>query len=188
MGTWGRAVLSDDFARDTYDEFIRSFNAGGDRAAITRQMITSSAEEISDSDDGPIFWLALAKAQWDTGPVDQEVLPSRAHRRAWRGPRSVEGSRQSRARKATTGPRRVRRSASVTEPEAQEGETSRISTGDLSTYSVSSSRHAGTIAPDSSLCGSGGRANQAREPNGTDVGICKSFAWAEAAWLGPLVS
>jgi len=74
MGTWGRAILSDDFARDTYDEFIRSFNAGEERAAITRQMITSSAEDISDTDDGPIFWLALAKAQWDTGSVDQEVL------------------------------------------------------------------------------------------------------------------
>jgi len=74
MGTSGRAILADDFARDIYDAFMRSFNGGGERQSITRQLIASSADSIGDSDDGPIFWLALAKAQWDTGVVDRDVL------------------------------------------------------------------------------------------------------------------
>jgi hypothetical protein len=74
MGTWGRAILSDDFARDVYDEFIANYNRGVDRETISQQLIQSSTNEISDTDDGPVFWLALAKAQWDTGPVQTAVL------------------------------------------------------------------------------------------------------------------
>ncbi len=74
MGTWGRAILSDDFARDIYDEFISSYNRGVARDEITEQLIRSSRGEIADADDGPVFWLALAKAQWDTGTVDRRIL------------------------------------------------------------------------------------------------------------------
>jgi hypothetical protein len=73
MGTWGKAILSDDEARDVYDAYIRAYNAGGEPSEITRELIATSAEQIEDSDDGPIFWLALAKAQWDVGALDADV-------------------------------------------------------------------------------------------------------------------
>lgn len=74
MGTWGRGILSDDFARDIYDDYVRAFNRGEERDQITQRLIAANAHGIDDPDEGPVFWLALAKAQWDTGPVDDQLL------------------------------------------------------------------------------------------------------------------
>ena len=74
MGTWGPAILSDDFARDVYDCYLRAYNAGAERDQIAAELLAANVHALKDPDDGPVFWLALAKAEWDTGAVDPEVL------------------------------------------------------------------------------------------------------------------
>ena len=73
VGTWGRAILSDDFARDVYDEYLRLYDAGRGREEIARQLLSAHSADL-DEDDVPLFWLALAKAEWETGEVSANVL------------------------------------------------------------------------------------------------------------------
>ncbi|MGA7616831.1 MAG: hypothetical protein WBX15_16795, partial [Thermoanaerobaculia bacterium] len=73
MGTWGIGVLADDFAADVYDAFMRRFDALESRETIITSLAKQFAEEVLDVDEGPVFWLALAKAAWDTGPISTEL-------------------------------------------------------------------------------------------------------------------
>jgi hypothetical protein len=74
MGTWSTSILGDDFASDVYGEFIEAYNDGKELKTIRHELESKNRSEINDSDDGSIFWLALAKAQWDCGSLDSDVL------------------------------------------------------------------------------------------------------------------
>jgi hypothetical protein len=73
MGTWGDGILSDDFARDVYDEYLERYNAGGDHPTVFAAVKKRFRSDLQDSDYGPLFWLAVAKAQWDCGDLNPEV-------------------------------------------------------------------------------------------------------------------
>lgn len=74
MGTSGDSILADDDAREVYDHYRRLINQGQDDAAVRQALERSWADSIADSDDGPIFWFAVAQAQWEFGKLDPEVM------------------------------------------------------------------------------------------------------------------
>jgi hypothetical protein len=74
MGAWSTTILGDDFAADVYGEFIEAYNGGKELNSIRRELEGKNQNELRDPDEGPIFWLALAKAQWDCGSLDADVL------------------------------------------------------------------------------------------------------------------
>ena len=41
---------------------------------MRQELERSWADSIADSDDGPIFWFAVARAQWKFGALDPDVL------------------------------------------------------------------------------------------------------------------
>lgn len=74
MGAWGTAILSDDTAQDVYSDYMDRYDENVDVTEIRRRLEAENAEVIADPDDGPVFWLALAKAQWMCGVLDADIL------------------------------------------------------------------------------------------------------------------
>lgn len=73
MGAWSTSILSDDFASDVYAGFMDAYNDGVELEAIRTTLERECADALADSDEGPVFWLALAKAQWDCGALEVDV-------------------------------------------------------------------------------------------------------------------
>jgi hypothetical protein len=73
MGTSGTALYSDDTACDVRDEFVQLLARLRDPAQATASLLQSWKEQISDMDEGPVFWLALAETQWKYGCLDAAV-------------------------------------------------------------------------------------------------------------------
>jgi len=73
MGAWGTAILSDDTARDVYDSYMAKYNEGLAHEDIREQLLEECAEMLDDMDDGPVFWLGFAKAQWECGALQDDV-------------------------------------------------------------------------------------------------------------------
>ena len=74
MGAWGTGVLSDDLVCDVVGSYKELFNRGGSPAQIRQQVLQAYAESIRDPDEGPLVWIAVAKAQWDCGRLEPSVL------------------------------------------------------------------------------------------------------------------
>lgn len=74
MGSWGAGILQDDTVLDVIEEFKRFLKVTQSIKESTIKIIESNKELIEDADDGPLFWIALAKCQWDYGTLDNEVL------------------------------------------------------------------------------------------------------------------
>lgn len=75
MGTWGFNILDDDTTRDVYDDYMEAFNAKVAPDDIMRELEAKYPSAIGDDeDDGPLFVLAVAKAQWDCGHLRPETI------------------------------------------------------------------------------------------------------------------
>jgi hypothetical protein len=74
MGTWGTAIQSNDTSLEVYWLFFDLFNKGHEVKEISERLINENQETIAGEDDCSNFWLALAKAQWETGQLDPVVL------------------------------------------------------------------------------------------------------------------
>jgi hypothetical protein len=74
MGTWGFNVLDDDAALDVYEAYLERFNAGESHERILAKITADNAEMVKDADEGPVFWLGVARAQWDCGALSAGVL------------------------------------------------------------------------------------------------------------------
>ena len=74
MGAWGTGVLSDDTAHDVYDSYLDLFNRGNTAEAIRANVLKEYSEILDDEDEGPLAWLGIAKAQWDCGQLEPEVM------------------------------------------------------------------------------------------------------------------
>ena len=74
MGTWGVGVLQDDTARDIYDDYIGLFNTLVPHAEVVARLEREHASSFTDADEGPLAWLAVAKAQWDCGALSADLL------------------------------------------------------------------------------------------------------------------
>lgn len=73
MGTWGAKLYQDDIAQDVRDKFKDLLRRGKTAEEITKNLIAEYEYAINDSDDGPIFWFALADTQWELGRLMPEV-------------------------------------------------------------------------------------------------------------------
>jgi hypothetical protein len=75
MGTWGAGIFSNDTACDVRDAYRMALEDGLDDQAAQQQVLDELAGVLDDDTciDGPQVWLALAKAQWQLGRLDEHV-------------------------------------------------------------------------------------------------------------------
>lgn len=84
-------VGEDDFSADVYCAFFDYYNENLSFDDIRCRVEEEFREEKDSLEDGHLFWLALAKAQWQAGRLDEDVLKKVQHiiesgldRRAWK--------------------------------------------------------------------------------------------------------
>lgn len=73
MGAWGVAIFSDDTAADIKSDWQAGLREGQDPASLTKDLVMNYDDIIKDVDEGKIFWLALAAAQYETGHLEADV-------------------------------------------------------------------------------------------------------------------
>jgi hypothetical protein len=73
VGTWSTSILGSDVALDVREQYLALLSEGLEGPAASRQVIADNKEAIRDTDDGPVFWLALAATQWEYGRLQREV-------------------------------------------------------------------------------------------------------------------
>lgn len=69
MGAWGPGIFSDDLAADVRDEWREAILGGADAAHASESLIGRYREESGE----PVFWIALAAAQMETGRLQPDV-------------------------------------------------------------------------------------------------------------------
>jgi hypothetical protein len=74
MGAWGHGIRQDDFVCDVIEDFKGLMKAGKTIAEATKTVEATFAAELEDDDEGPLFWIALADAQWTYGGLEPRVL------------------------------------------------------------------------------------------------------------------
>lgn len=72
LGTWGTAIFSDDLACDIKDDYIKHIIKGRTSEEATELLKNEVLPELED-DELPVFWIALAMAQWQKGRLVDEV-------------------------------------------------------------------------------------------------------------------
>lgn len=73
MGAWGPGLYQDDVAVEVRDYYKDQLRRGKTGAEITQVLISENKYLLSDSDDSPIFWFALADTQWSLGRLEDFV-------------------------------------------------------------------------------------------------------------------
>lgn len=73
MGTYGAALFHDDIANDVRDDFLNLLRQGHSPDESSKALLSQWATSIDDSDDGPVFWLALAATQCEYGCLQADV-------------------------------------------------------------------------------------------------------------------
>lgn len=79
MGTWGPKLYQDDLAEDIRDYYKDQLHRGKTGKEITQELIVQNEDAISDPDDAPIFWFALADTQWNLGRLEGFVREQALH-------------------------------------------------------------------------------------------------------------
>ena len=74
MGTWGYKVKQDDFVLDVIDYFNRQLKQNQNLEQTTKEVLNEFSFVFDDSDDGPLFWMALAEIQWQYGYLQENIL------------------------------------------------------------------------------------------------------------------
>lgn len=74
MGAWGTSITSDDTVSDVVDHVLGRMKRGDSLLAACTSAERTFSAELSDPDDGPLIWLALAHVQWKSGSVAPRVL------------------------------------------------------------------------------------------------------------------
>jgi len=73
MGALGTAVFADDVAVDVRDQYLSLLAEGATDKRALETMLHDWSDSIANSDDGPIFRLALAATQWEYGRLNAKV-------------------------------------------------------------------------------------------------------------------
>jgi len=73
VGAWGTAIFSDDVACDVRDQYRELIEDQVPDVAAEQQVLESWRAELSDEDDGPAVWLALAATQSKLGRLSERV-------------------------------------------------------------------------------------------------------------------
>ncbi|VTQ88092.1 hypothetical protein [Hathewaya histolytica] len=74
MGAWGTAIFSDDTADDIRSEYNSLLSVGAtDEEATSIIFNMYYFDECEGTEDEPIFWFALALAQWKKGRLTEDI-------------------------------------------------------------------------------------------------------------------
>lgn len=73
MGAWGPKLYQDDIAEDIREYYKDQLRRGKTGSEITQELMKQNEYVLSDSDDAPIFWFALADTQWNLGRLEDFV-------------------------------------------------------------------------------------------------------------------
>ncbi|ERJ13300.1 hypothetical protein [Haloplasma contractile] len=73
MGAWGTKLYQDDVTEDVRDHYKDQLKRGKSNEEIVKEMLIEFDDYISDPDDEPLFWFALADTQWKLGRLLPEV-------------------------------------------------------------------------------------------------------------------
>ena len=73
MGSWGPKLYQDDLAEDIKDYYKDQLHRGKTGSEITQDIIRQNEFELSDEDEAPVFWFALADTQWKLGRLEDFV-------------------------------------------------------------------------------------------------------------------
>jgi len=73
MGTWGVAIFSDDLAADLRSDFRDLIGDGLTATEATERLLAEYASSVEDSDEMPVFWIALAITQWKLGRLEDRT-------------------------------------------------------------------------------------------------------------------
>lgn len=76
MGTWGNGILQDDTVLDVIEEFKKYLKESSDVVIATTKTIEKNKDILDDEDSALLFWIALAKCQWEYGKLDPLVFES----------------------------------------------------------------------------------------------------------------
>src|SRR5262245_41437285 len=74
MGTSGTSITSDDTVADVVADVVDELKRGATLRDASSRALERFKEQLQDSDDGPLVWLALAHVQWKYGEVDPIVM------------------------------------------------------------------------------------------------------------------
>jgi len=74
MGTWGTNVTEDDLSSDVIHDFMNAFNEVKHPGEIRKTLEHAYASSLWNPDEEHVFWLALAKVQWDVEALDEDVF------------------------------------------------------------------------------------------------------------------
>lgn len=73
MGAWGPKLYQDDMAGEVRDYYKDQLHRGKTGKEVTQELIEQNEYAISDPDDAPVFWFALADTQWNLGRLENFV-------------------------------------------------------------------------------------------------------------------
>ena len=73
MGTWGPKLYQNDLAEEIRDYYKGQLYQGKKGEKITQDLLKQYQYVISDTDDAPVFWFALADTQWNFGRLEDMV-------------------------------------------------------------------------------------------------------------------
>lgn len=73
MGTWGVAIFSDDLAADLRGDFRELIGDGLTSTEATDRLLGEYESSLEDPDEMPVFWIALAVAQWKLGRLEDRT-------------------------------------------------------------------------------------------------------------------
>lgn len=73
MGAWSTDLFGGDIARDVRENYVAYLTMGQAGRAATKQILADYADELTDPQDGPVVWLALAVTQWTYGRLEPRV-------------------------------------------------------------------------------------------------------------------
>lgn len=74
MGAWGPGLYQDDVALEVKDEYIKLLKLGKNNEEAYNELLANNAWVTdTEEEETPMFWFALADAQWRLGRLKEEV-------------------------------------------------------------------------------------------------------------------
>lgn len=73
MSTWGTGIYENDTAEDVRTAYSKLQNSGRSSEEMQTELLEMFFDVIADSDDAPLFWMALADQQWNSGTLTEMV-------------------------------------------------------------------------------------------------------------------
>ena len=79
MGCWGTSLYSNDTACDIRGDYVDLLKRGNTNEAATQTLIENNRDVLTDEEEAPLFWFALADTQWNYGRLLPQVKEQALH-------------------------------------------------------------------------------------------------------------